>query len=106
MTLKPWAERDKRVFSRFALFCRSAHVPLRATADSRLEEFMECPRQHLARISQNVSMVNDVAMDVFPSTGDKGDPLIRPPASFLKFGKSQFVVVSDGWVRAAAALES
>lgn len=99
VTLKPWAERDRRAFSRYAQFCRSAHVALRETANASLGEYMECPRKHLAEVSLQHGAVNGATLDVFPATGDKGDPLVRPPASFLQFGKSRYIVVSDGWVR-------
>lgn len=103
VTLKPWAEREKRVFSRYAMFCRSAHVSLRETANSSMGEYLECPRLHLAQLSDQYKTANGAELDVFPSGGDKGDKLVRPPAGFLSFGKSRYVVVSDGWVRGAGA---
>lgn len=112
MDQSPWPEACRHtcrpLLCRHSLLHRSlsflphpSHLPLKPPI--RSETAPQCPRSHLAWISQNFSEVNGVELDVYPSSGDETDPRVRKSASFLDFGKSRYVVVSDGWVRACCA---
>lgn len=96
----PWEARARRAFSRFAPFCRSAKLRMNKT------DFAECPRRSLSYTANETGRVNDVELDIGPTSefsATEGSRTVKAAAKFIEFGESRYVVVADGWVSSAFA---